>query len=127
MGWIDHSTQEREEWRAGVTTRMRVSALNGATGLCVFEQWCAPGTGAPIHTHPVEEVLSVLSGEMEVWLGSDHYRIGRDQSVVVPSGRRHGFRNAGTATLHVHAILAAPFFEAVPEPPGQPVTRWRRP
>ena len=24
----------------------------------------------------------------------------------------HGFRNSGTETLHIHAVLAAPFFEA---------------
>ena len=54
--------QPREEWRAGVTTRMRVSAANGATQLCMFEQWCEPGHGAPTHLHAVEEVLCVRRG-----------------------------------------------------------------
>ena len=39
---IDHQGQEQEQWRAGVLTRMGVSALAGATQLCVFEQWCGP-------------------------------------------------------------------------------------
>ena len=47
-----------EQWRPGVETRMLVSASNGATQLCIFEQWMAPGTGAPTHSHPVEEVLT---------------------------------------------------------------------
>jgi hypothetical protein len=32
--------------------------------------------------------------------------------VIVPGGYKHGFRNIGTATLHVQATLAAPIFEA---------------
>jgi mannose-6-phosphate isomerase-like protein (cupin superfamily) len=31
------------------------------------------------------------------------------QSLIVPSGRKHGFRNSGTAKLHIHAVLASPF------------------
>ncbi len=54
-----------EHWRPGVETRMLVSASNGAAQLCIFEQWIAPGTGAPTHFHPVEEVLTVREGEAE--------------------------------------------------------------
>ena len=32
--------------------------------------------------------------------------------MIVPAGRKHGFRNTGTGTLHVQATLAAPMFEA---------------
>ena len=47
MKIIKHAEQPREEWRTGVTTRMCVSAVLGSKELCIFEQWCAPGTGAP--------------------------------------------------------------------------------
>ena len=63
-----HSDQPREEWRPGVETRMHVSALNGATQLCIFEQWVAPGAGAPTHSHTVEEVLTVIAGEADMWI-----------------------------------------------------------
>jgi len=33
---------------------------------CIFEQWIAPGAGAPTHSHPVEEVLTVRDGEAEM-------------------------------------------------------------
>ncbi|MGH6681942.1 MAG: cupin domain-containing protein, partial [Bradyrhizobium sp.] len=45
---------------------MLASARNGATELCLFEQWVAPGAGAPTHCHPVEEVLTVRDGEAEM-------------------------------------------------------------
>ena len=61
MNIIEPRDRALEQWRAGVETRMVVSAQNGADQLCIFEQWVAPGHGAPTHSHPVEEVLTVLA------------------------------------------------------------------
>ena len=112
MDIIGHASEPLDEWRAGVLTRMLVSALTGAERLRVFEQFCEPGTGAPTHRHAVEEVLTVLDGTAEVWLDGERAALAAGQSVVVPAGRKHGFRNTGPATLHVRATLAAPVFEA---------------
>src|SRR6476619_6155379 len=111
MRIIDHESQTRDEWRAGVMTRMRVSAVTGAVQLCVFEQWCEPGRGAPTHLHAVEEVLAVLEGQADFWIEDEREAVMAGQSVIVPAGRRHGFRNTGMTTLHVQATLAAPIFE----------------
>ena len=113
-----------EEWRAGVKTRMLVSAQNGATQLCMFEQWVAPGNGAPTHSHPVEEVLTVLSGEAEMWLDQEKMTVKAGQSLIVPACRLHGFRNSGVKTLHLHAVLASPIFEALPQGATDMVRRW---
>ena len=113
MKLIDHESQPKDEWRAGVTTRMRVSALTGSMQLTIFDQWCAPGLGAPTHLHAVEEVLSVISGRAEIWVGSERRLVEAGQSVIIPAGAKHGFRNAETqGLLHVQATLAAPIFEA---------------
>jgi mannose-6-phosphate isomerase-like protein (cupin superfamily) len=113
-----------EPWRPGVETRMLVAARNGAAQLCIFEQWVAPGTGAPTHSHPVEEVLTVREGEAEMWIGEQRVTVTAGQCLIVPAGRRHGFRNSGAATLHLHAVLASPVFEATPEGATEPVRRW---
>ena len=68
MRIVDHATQASEEWRPGVMTRMHVSAVMGSVQLCVFQQWCDPGKGAPTHLHAVEEVLTVLDGQAEIWI-----------------------------------------------------------
>ena len=124
MRVIDHERQPKEEWRAGVLTRMHVSAIVGSVQLCVFEQWCDPGCGAPTHLHPVEEVLSVLEGQAEVWIEDERAALSPGQSVVVPAGRRHGFRNVGDATLHMHVTLAAPIFEAKFDGRDEITQRW---
>src|SRR5262245_16350110 len=124
---IAHQEIPGEVWRPGVETRMLISARNGATQLCVFEQWVAPGAGAPTHHHPVEEVLTVCGGEAEMWIDAERMTVSAGQSLIVPAGRHHGFRNSGTATLHVQAILAAPFFEAIPEGATEATRRWQAP
>jgi len=113
-----------ENWRPGVETRMLVSARTGAAQLCIFEQWIAPGNGAPTHSHPVEEVLTVREGEAEMWIEDQRVIVSAGQSLTVPAGRKHGFRNSGSATLHLHAVLASPVFEATPEGATEPVRRW---
>jgi quercetin dioxygenase-like cupin family protein len=121
---LDHAQQPVEVWREGVRTRMRVSIMNGAAQLCQFEQWCDAGKGAPSHLHAVEEILTVLHGEAEIWIEGElrHSRAG--ESVVVPAGRKHGFRNVGTETLHVLATLAAPIFEASFDDQKELSRRW---
>ena len=125
MNPIIHGTQTKEEWRAGVVTRMRISELTGSKEICVFEQWCVPGTGAPMHTHKVEEVLSVITGKVEVRLGDSVATLTQNKSVIVPAGLAHGFRNIGHEELHMQAILASGHFEANPSPEGNPIVRWR--
>lgn len=126
MNLIDHDRQPVETWRPGVETRMRFSALNGASALTVFEQFCAPGLGAPMHWHEVEEVLTVLSGMAEITVAGEVRQAGAGHSVLIPARRRHGFRNAGPEPLHMLAILAAPVFEAQYDDSGETSQRWDR-
>lgn len=123
MKIISHSEQAREEWRAGVETRMLASACNGARQLCIFEQWIAPSMGAPTHSHAVEEVLTVVSGEAEIWVDDKAAVLIGGQTLLVPAGCRHGFRNTGSGTLHMHAVLASSIFEAAYDDRGL-VRRW---
>jgi mannose-6-phosphate isomerase-like protein (cupin superfamily) len=121
---IDPNDAVLEHWRPGVETHMMISARNGATALCLFEQWVAPGNGAPTHRHPVEEVLMVREGEADMWIEDDHVTVTAGQSLIIPAGRRHGFSNSGKATLHLQAVLASPIFEAIPDGATEVVRRW---
>jgi quercetin dioxygenase-like cupin family protein len=117
----------REQWRQGVETRMLISARNGAAQLCIFEQWVAPGAGAPTHRHTVEEVLTVCEGEAEMWIGAERLTVSAGHSLIIPPGRSHGFRNSGAKMLHIRAVLASPVFEAIPEGATEVTRRWQAP
>ena len=124
---VDVRDMPPEQWRLGVEARMLISASNRAAQLCIFEQWIAPGAGAPTHTHPVEEVLTVREGEAEMWIDDRRITVLAGQSLVVPANRVHGFRNSGTVTLHIHAVLASAVFEQMPEGATEVVRRWTAP
>lgn len=113
MKLIDHQSQEVVDWRQGVATRMLVSAVSGSAQLCIFEQYCEAGLGAPTHLHAVEEVLTVVAGRAEIWVGDERMMVGAGHSVLIPAGKKHGFRNvAEEGLLHMRATLAACIFEA---------------
>jgi mannose-6-phosphate isomerase-like protein (cupin superfamily) len=91
-------------WREGVETRLHAS---GAEMLCVMEQWCALGTGAPTHTHfDVEEVIAVL-GTAEFWVDDAAEFVGPGESIILPAHSHHGFRNTGREELHTLAVFAS--------------------
>jgi len=124
MPKVDSERQPREQWRPGVLTRMLASAANGATQVCIFEQWCDPGHGAPTHLHAVEEVLHVLEGQADVWIGERHETLATGQLMIVPAGRKHGFSNSGKTILHIRSTLAAPVFEAAYDDKRETPRRW---
>ncbi len=124
MRVIDLNDVPRDEWRKGVLTRMRVSAEMGSAQLCLFEQWCEPGHGAPTHLHAVEEVLHVLSGEADVWVNDTHVTLKPGQLAVIPAGVKHGFTNSGNTELHIQSTLAAPVFEAAYDDKRETPRRW---
>lgn len=116
MKLIEHQKQGIVDWRQGVATRMLVSAVSGSHQLCIFDQYCEPGLGAPTHLHAVEEVLTVVNGRAEIWVGGDRTIVDAGHSVLIPAGTKHGFRNVSeTEMLHMRATLAACIFEATYE------------
>ena len=124
MQVLKHAEQPHETWRDGVLTQMRMSFLLGSRQLCIFDQLCDPGLGAPTHIHAVEEVLEVFAGRAEIWVGEEKTIAEANQSVLIPAGARHGFRNVGPETLHVRATLAAAIFEAQYDASNETSRRW---
>ena len=70
---------------------MRMSILAGGRQLCIFDQFCETGFGAPPNLHAVEEVLEVMEGTAEVQLGKESAVLTANQSVLIPAGTKHGF------------------------------------
>lgn len=58
--------------------------------LTVLDVTIRPGGGHDFHRHPrQEEVIHVLSGQIDQWLESDHQRLGPGASVFVPTDTVH--------------------------------------
>src|SRR5688572_10650762 len=106
---IDHADVPIVPSPSGLPTQHLVSARDGAEALFVAQQWLQPGDRVLLHTHPVEEAITFLSGSGEATLGEETVPIGAGVSLCIPAGAVHGFRCTGE-TLHVFVVFATPTF-----------------
>src|SRR5215210_494754 len=65
----------------------------------------AGGGALPFHVHPeLDEIISVLEGEMEHWIEAENQMMGPGQSTLVPRGVVHGCYNLGVAPCELLAV-----------------------
>ena len=104
---------------SGLPTQHLISARNGAEGLFLGQQWLRPGDRVLLHTHPVEEAITFLSGSGEATLGDETVPIGEGVSLYIPAGVVHGF-HCSEGTLHVMVVFPVPEFAetTIIEPAG---------
>jgi len=90
-------------WRPGNETTLHAAASTGSERICIGEQWFDPGVGAPTHSHPpdVEEVISVLSGQMDFRIDGEQAVLSAGDAVIIPGGSVHGFVALGEERLHI--------------------------
>ena len=111
MPFVEHEAIPWRQNRPGSRIRTIADLEGGeappAGQLALIEQVCEPGVGAPTHWHAFDEVLQVVEGAAEVWIGEQRRRIGPGVSAFIPARVRHGFRNVGHAPLCIQGAFAA--------------------
>jgi quercetin dioxygenase-like cupin family protein len=66
------------------------------------ETWVDPGGGVTPHLHPaMEERFEVLAGRPSFLAGRRWRDAGPGETVVVPAGKRHAYRNRSEETVHM--------------------------
>ena len=106
---IDHARVPIVASPSGLPTQHLVSARDGAEGLFVAQQWLQPGERVLLHTHPVEEAITFLSGSGEATIGEEKVPIGAGVSLYIPGDVIHGF-HCNEGTLHVMVVFPVPEF-----------------
>lgn len=65
------------------------------------------GRSHPFHTHPTrEEIIYILSGRAEQWIGEQQRVLGPGEMVLIPKGEVHGTYNPFRERLVFLAILS---------------------
>jgi quercetin dioxygenase-like cupin family protein len=73
------------------------------------EMWVDPGGGVTPHIHPaMEERFTVVEGRAEFLGGRSWRSAGPGETVVVPPGTRHAFRNRDGEVAHVRCEARPP-------------------
>ena len=87
-----------------------VSRANGNSTVMTFGRaTIRPGLSTPLHRHPnCDEVLHVLSGSVEHWLGDESFVLQSGDTISIPSGVWHRARALGD----VEAVMAICFSSA---------------
>jgi quercetin dioxygenase-like cupin family protein len=79
--------------------------------LAIIRELIAVGDRIPLHTHDVDEAITILDGEAEARLGNDLRRVGAGTVIFIPAGTPHGSANAGDTPLQIHAVFPATTIE----------------
>ncbi len=81
--------------------------LTDAADLQLVRVRMPAGTGHAFHRHPeFEEIIYVVDGEAEQWVGTSCRRLGPGDLAHVPKDEVHATYNAGDGTLVFLAILS---------------------
>lgn len=74
--------------------------------LTVIDVTLTPGNGHDFHKHPdQEEVLLIIAGEVEQWIGEEKRILYAGDSAFVPKDVVHASFNAGEGEARIAAIL----------------------
>ena len=107
---IRHDDVPEETFPGGATYRTIVGDEAGSTPVRCGIQTSPPGYATPNHSHPYDEVVTVLEGRGEAWFeGTDTpVEMLPGTTILFPANTVHGFRTVGDAPLLTYGIHASP-------------------
>ena len=108
MSIVNNREVQGEERAPGVLRKMIAIPETGAPNSSGGDLTLQPGARIPIHTHDVEEIIFVHTGQMEATLGDETRRIGPDQTIVAPPGIFHGLVNVGDTEGRILTFFPSP-------------------
>ena len=95
---------ERLDW--GQLRWLSNPPTTGAGQLTVIDVALVPGKGHNFHKHPdQEELLLIIAGEVEQWIGEEKRILKAGDSAFVPADVVHASFNAGSGEARIAAIL----------------------
>jgi quercetin dioxygenase-like cupin family protein len=81
---------------AGLSKGILIDEADGAPTFAMRRFTLDPGASVPKHTNAVEHEQYVLSGEYVVGIGDEERRVSAGDSIFVPAGTVHWYRNEGS-------------------------------
>ncbi len=97
-------TRDEQDW--GVFAQIS-GPRDGLSGIVAIEATFLPGKCHDFHRHPgQEEVIYVIEGTIEQWLGEEKQMLSAGDSVVIPASAVHATFNDGDAPAKILAVLS---------------------
>ena len=105
MPLLDKDDRAKEVLAPGTERWALVDGDNGAESLSVGDLHLAPGASMRTHTHPTEEAMVILEGELEAVLGDEKIPVTIGHTILAPPGVKHGFLNRSSQPARLMAIF----------------------
>ena len=110
MPIIDHNQAPEVPWRPGYRKWDIAGRDQGVTSTFSLNT-AEPGTGAPLHTHTMDELVVLLDGTLEVRVDGVIHTVEKNHTRVIPPGCEHSFKVVGdkNAQLMVFFPMLDPY------------------
>ena len=105
MTIIDRKQASAEESFPGIDRWTHVNGEMGAESLSVMDLHMSAESIVPTHTHPTEEAMVVLEGQLEAIVGNEVITVQPGQTILASAGVRHGLTNKSGAMARIMAIF----------------------
>jgi quercetin dioxygenase-like cupin family protein len=106
MPIIDHHQASEVPWRPGYRKWDIAGHEQGVTSTFSINT-AEPGTGAPLHTHTIDELIVIVGGKLEVKINGETHLVDKNHTLVIPPGAEHGFKVVGEDTAELLVFFPA--------------------
>jgi quercetin dioxygenase-like cupin family protein len=93
----DEVAYEAVDAADGLRKGVLIDESDGAPNFAMRRFELAPGAAVPRHTNAVEHEQYVLAGEYVVGIGETEHVVSPGDSLLIPAGVEHWYRNEGEA------------------------------
>ncbi|MDA0264113.1 MAG: cupin domain-containing protein [Chloroflexi bacterium] len=104
MPIVDHSHVPEVPWRPGYR-KWDVTLKEHGVSTSLSLNTAEPGTGAPLHTHVIDELIMIMDGTLEVRVEGETHTVGKGHTLVIPPGVEHGFKVVGGKTAELIVVF----------------------
>jgi len=104
MPIIDHNDVPEVPWRPGYR-KWDVTLKEHGVSTSLSLNTAEPGTGAPLHTHEIDELIMIMEGTLEVRINGETHTVEQDHTVVIPPGAEHAFKVVGEKTARLIVVF----------------------
>ena len=114
--WIDSDPEN-----TGVRVTFPINKWAGSADSAAVYFEVEPGDRLPRHTDSAEEILYVVTGEVEAHVGDEHGRLTAGDLAVIPSMVPHGLVNVGDETVRIVGFFSESEIISSFDEPVQPI------
>jgi len=91
---------------AGLRHKTVIDYRTGANSLALWQEEHLQGFQVPLHHHDCEEIITIITGSVEAVIETEVFNLVKEQSILIPAWKNHGFKVTGESPVKLLAIFS---------------------